>query len=165
MTQGRQYELAALSAGEGTLMLDNPDGALLPPGSGSYAGLGSGTPVRLRTAWQGGSWQVSFRGDGATANPQVDTGNVFAVLAGTEYSAAAWIGSSAYWSGGITIGIHWKDSGGTLISTSPSPAVYGAAAAVAQVTDFAPATATQASVIIQAAGTPDASVVFYAAAV
>ena len=75
-TQGRQYETASLSTGEGTLLLDNPLGLLVPPGSGSYSGIDAGTPVRLRTAWQGGTggsdpngpgdvtpWYVPFSGN------------------------------------------------------------------------------------------------------
>jgi hypothetical protein len=46
--QGRQYTLAQLQAGQGTLVADNPDGALIPPGTGALAGIDSGTPVRQR---------------------------------------------------------------------------------------------------------------------
>ena len=46
--QGRQYTLSQLQAGQGQLTLDNPDGALIPPGTGSFAGVDSGTPVRQR---------------------------------------------------------------------------------------------------------------------
>jgi hypothetical protein len=48
MTQGRQYSLSQLSAGQGAMVLDNPDGALIPPGTGAFAGIDSGTPVRRR---------------------------------------------------------------------------------------------------------------------
>lgn len=51
--QGRQYTLGQLQAGQGTLVLDDPDGALIPPGTGSYAGIDSGTPVRRRVTWPG----------------------------------------------------------------------------------------------------------------
>jgi hypothetical protein len=51
VTQGRQYSLGALQAGQGTLVLDDPDGALIPPGTGSYAGIDSGTPLRRRVIW------------------------------------------------------------------------------------------------------------------
>jgi len=46
--QGRQYTLAQLMAGQGTVRIDNPDGALIPPGTGSFAGIDSGTPIRQR---------------------------------------------------------------------------------------------------------------------
>lgn len=49
--QGKQYSLGQLQAGQGTLTLDDPDGSLIPPGSGPYAGIDSGTPVRRRVAW------------------------------------------------------------------------------------------------------------------
>jgi hypothetical protein len=48
MRQGRQYSLAQLSAGQGAMTLDDPDGALIPPGAGAYAGIDSGTPFRRR---------------------------------------------------------------------------------------------------------------------
>lgn len=53
VTQGKQYSLGQLQAGTGTLLLDDPDGALIPPGTGAYAGIDSGTPVRRRVMWPG----------------------------------------------------------------------------------------------------------------
>lgn len=49
--QGKSYSLGALQAGEGTITLDDPDGALIPPGTGPYAGIDSGTPLRRRVIW------------------------------------------------------------------------------------------------------------------
>jgi hypothetical protein len=46
--QGRQYTLAQLQAAQGTITFDDADGALIPPGAGSFAGIDSGTPVRQR---------------------------------------------------------------------------------------------------------------------
>jgi hypothetical protein len=65
--QGRQYSLSALQAAQGTLTLDNPDGALIPPGTGSFAEIDSGTPVRRRCYWPHGTtastpWSVPFSG-------------------------------------------------------------------------------------------------------
>lgn len=48
VTQGRQYTMGDLQAAQGTLTLDDPDGALIPPGTGAFAGIDSGTPVRQR---------------------------------------------------------------------------------------------------------------------
>jgi hypothetical protein len=53
MKQGKSYSLGQLQAGQGTLTLDNPDGALIPPGTGAYAGIDSGTPLRRRVIWPG----------------------------------------------------------------------------------------------------------------
>lgn len=47
-TQGQPYLLGGLQAGQGALTLDNPDISLTPPGAGPWAGLDSGTPVRVR---------------------------------------------------------------------------------------------------------------------
>ena len=165
VTQGRQYETASLSTGEGTLTLDNPSGALIPPGTGSFAGLTSGTPVRVRKVWQGGSWQLSFTGDGVTSTPQADTGTIFAVIAGQAYSVAAWLSCSVLYSSGVTISIHWHTAGGSFISSTSSSAVTGPGPAVlATASGTAPGTAALANVIIGAAGTPPTSTVFYAAA-
>ena len=46
--QGRQYTLSQLMAGQGAVVIDNPDGALIPPGTGAFAGIDSGTPIRQR---------------------------------------------------------------------------------------------------------------------
>jgi hypothetical protein len=51
--QGRQYSLGQLQAGQGTITLDDPDGSLIPPGTGAYAGIDSGTPLRRRVIWPG----------------------------------------------------------------------------------------------------------------
>ena len=48
MTQGRQYTLGQLQAGKGTMIIDDPTGAAIPPGSGLFAGIDSGTPIRRR---------------------------------------------------------------------------------------------------------------------
>jgi hypothetical protein len=164
-TQGRQYELATLSTGEGTLLLDNPDGALLPPGTGSFAGITSGTPYRLRTAWPGGSWQVSFHGNGSTASPRISTGNIYPGAPGTVYSASAWLGCSPYYSSGVHLTMNFRQSGGTLISSVTSSSVTGLAAGIATVSGTAPANTALIELVIAATGTPAAAVTFYAAAV
>ena len=51
VTQGSQYNLAALTSAAGTVTFDNPDGALIAPGTGSFAGIDSGTPFRVRQVW------------------------------------------------------------------------------------------------------------------
>jgi hypothetical protein len=63
VSQGKQYTLGQLEAAQGTVTLDNPDGALIPPGTGTFAGLDSGTPLRRRIYWPGTSpWYVPFSG-------------------------------------------------------------------------------------------------------
>jgi len=64
ITQGRQYTLGQLQAGQGTLTLDDPDGALIPPGTGAYAGIDSGTPVRRRICLPATAtpWYIAFSG-------------------------------------------------------------------------------------------------------
>jgi hypothetical protein len=164
ITQGRQYEVAQLSAGEGTLLLDNPLGMLIPPGSGSFAGLDSGTPVRVRTAWQGGAWQVQWYGNGTTSQPKAESFSTVPVIIGQSYCVSAWIGSSVTWSGGMNISIAWKTSGGSFISSSPSTAVTGPAPQLVTATGTAPPTAAKADLILVAQGTPPASTAFYGAA-
>ena len=82
MTQGKQYELNQLQAGQGTVKMDDPTGLLIPPGSGNFAGINSGTLVRLRMFWQGGNgypsvsspYFVPFSGFIERIPPAWDTG-------------------------------------------------------------------------------------------
>jgi hypothetical protein len=163
-TQGRGYTLGQLQAGQGTLTLDNPNQDLIPPGSGAFAGIDSGTPFRTRAAWPGGAWQVQFSGNGSTAQPQVTTGIIFPVTAGVTYSASAWLACTPAWASGVALLIVWRTSGGTLISSTASASVTTAAAVLATASGVAPATATQANILIQAGGTPAAATVFTGAA-
>ena len=163
-TQGRQYQLAALQTGAGSMTLDNPDGALIPPGSGGLAGIDSGTPVRVRTVWQGGGWQVQFHGDGTTATPQIDSGAVIPATAGQAYSVAAWLACSTPWPSGVTLKLVFRNSGGTTLATFTSAAVTGLVATRATAAGTAPANTAHAAVIISAAGTPPSTTAFLAAA-
>jgi Spherulation-specific family 4 len=163
-TQGRQYQLAQLQTGAGTVDLDNPDGALIPPGSGDFAGIDSGTPFRVRTIWQGGAWQISFTGNGSTANPQVSTGAIFPVIPGVAYSCSAYLACSVPYSSGVAVLIVWWTSANVQISSVTSAAVTGIVAGLEIVSGTAPGTAAYASVVIQAGGTPSSTVTFFAAA-
>lgn len=163
-TQGRQYTLGQLQAGQGTLTLDNPDQALIPPGSGAFAGIDSGTPFRTRCAWTGGAWQVQFSGNGSTANPQIDTTAIFPVRPGQQWSASAWLACSAPYAPGVSVLLLWFTSAFAFISSTASAAVTGPAAVLATASGTAPAGAAWASMIIQAGSTPAASLVFHAAA-
>lgn len=63
VAQGKQYTLGQLAAAQGTITLDNQDGALIPPGTGSFAGIDSGTPLRRRCYWPGMTpWYIPFSG-------------------------------------------------------------------------------------------------------
>jgi hypothetical protein len=163
ITQGRQYETSQLSTGEGTLYLDNPLGGFIPPGTGSLAGLTSGTPVRLRCAWSGGSWQLKFYGDGTLA-PQVSVVSTFTVTPGALYTTAAWLGSTSPWPDGLVLQITWQTSGGTQISVVSSAAVTGPQATLAAAAGYAPSNAAKAVVGIAVNGIPAANLGFYAAA-
>lgn len=163
-TQGRQYNLAALAPGAGVLELDNPDGAVMPPGTGSFAGIDSGTPYRIRQTWTGGAWQLQWSGNGSTGAPQADTGNIFPVTAGQPYAIAAWLACSAPYASGIDISIRFKNGGGTLVGSATSPLVTGTVPQLVTASGTAPAGATQAAVIIGANATPATTFTFFAAA-
>lgn len=64
VTQGRQYQLAALNTGAGTADLDNVSGSLIPPGTGSFTGIDSGCPFRMRMIWPSSAtpYMVPFSG-------------------------------------------------------------------------------------------------------
>jgi hypothetical protein len=166
VTQGRQYQLAQLQTGSGSVDWDNPDGALIPPGTGSLAGLDSGTPFRVRAIWQGGAWQVQWSGNGATANPQIDTTAIFPVVPGRTYSAAAWLGVNTLYTPGVTLILLWFTSGFSFISSVTSGAVLTSTLGpvLATASGAAPSTAAWASVVVQAGGTPAPFVAFSAAA-
>jgi hypothetical protein len=164
LTQGRQYMLDQLQTGQGTLVLDDQDQSLIPPGSGQFGGVDSGNPFRVRMAWPGGAWQVEFSGNGSTADPQIDTGKAFSVGAGGAYTTSAWLACSVPYAAGLRLTIVWYTSGGSQISTVASAPVTGTVATLTTVSGVAPATAAKAGILIGAAGTPASSVVFYASA-
>jgi hypothetical protein len=164
-TQGRQYMLDQLQAGQGTISLDDPDLLLIPPGSGAYAGIDSGTPARMRMAWNGGAWQLTFCGNGLTANPQVESSsNRVTVYPGVTYSVSAWLACSQPWSQGMVLNLAWFTSGSVYISSVASTPVTGPDATLAIATGAAPANAAYADYTITALGVPPVSTSFSAAA-
>jgi len=164
--QGRQYTLSQLQAAQGTITLDDPDGALIPPGTGGFAGIDSGTPLRRRCYWPGGAWQVQFSGNGSSSSPQLQSsGSQVPVTPGVTYTAPVWLACSAPYASGVHSGIVWRNSGGGVISTVTSAAsATGPAPVLAIASGIAPAGAVTADVLIGASGTPPASTVFTAAA-
>lgn len=164
VTQGRQYQLSQLQGAQGTVTLDNPDGAVTPPGSGSWAGIASGVPCRLRQFWAGGAWQLQFEGDGSTATPSATTGIIYSVKPSTAYSTSAWLAPFLLYSPGMTIAINWYTSGNVLISSTTSPSVTGPEPVLATASGTSPSNAAKASITITASGTPSTSYVFQAAA-
>jgi Spherulation-specific family 4 len=136
----------------------------------TYQWSAVGTGVTLTTdatkfASPGGSWEVSFTGNGSTANPGIWTGQTFSVSPYVTYSAAAWLGISGAYGSGVTVNINWYNSIGTKIgTTATSPAVTGVTPTIVTASGQAPVGAATAAVVITAAGTPASSVVFYASA-
>lgn len=99
--QGKQYTLGQLQAGQGTLRLDNPDGALIPPGTGSFAGIDSGTPVRQRVILPATTtphyvpfsgylkrWPFAVPGDMLRGESQCEITDIWAYAAGSLDSMA-----------------------------------------------------------------------------
>lgn len=74
VTQGAPYSLGGVQAAQGTLSLDDPDGSLIPPGNGVFAGLDSGTPIRQRAAWPASTTphNVTFSGYLQQLPPSLD---------------------------------------------------------------------------------------------
>lgn len=153
ITQGRQYQLAALQTGSGSIILDNPDGALIPPGSGGFAGIDSGTPIRTRMIWQGPPWPVQWHGTGSASQPGINTGKIFPVTPGVTYTAVAYLSMSLNDSSGIAFDLEFFNSGGTLLQFNAF--VTGTAGTVrAVVSGTAPAGAVTAQIIAFFQGTP-----------
>lgn len=127
--QGRQYTLAQLQAGQGTLVLDNPDYALTPPGSGAFSGIDSGAPWRVRVAVLGQPcpWYVLASGFAQRLPPSwpaVMRGQVQA----TVTDAAGYLGRSlrsAFSADGLEDGPwgSWRcdDPAGSLAAASEVP--------------------------------------------
>lgn len=162
--QGRQYQLQALQPAQGSVTLDNFDGAFEPPGTAPYAGIDSGTPFRVRMAWTGGTWNLSWQGNGTTTQPGANGSTKFSVIPNQGYIVNAWLGSSAPWSGGMVIAIEWLTSGNAFISeTISSETVTGPGATLAFASGTAPSNAAFATIQLRAQGTPPSSTVFYAA--
>jgi hypothetical protein len=165
VTQGTQYNTAALTAGQGTVLLDNPDGALIVPGTGSFAGIDSGTPFRVRQIWQGGAWQLQWNGNGTTAFPAAESAAILPVIPGQEYSWSAWLASSQPWTAGMYVYLDWQGGSGHISYTTGTPVASGAAAFMATVSETAPAGATGVSAGVDVSGAaPSSSITFSAAA-
>lgn len=155
VTQGRQYQLAALETGTGSVTFDNPDGQLIPPGTGAFAGIDSGTPIRTRMIWQGPPWLVQFHGNGTTAQPQVATGRIFNVTPGVTYTAAAYIAMTLPDPGGLVFALQFFNTSGTLL-TSVKYTTGSSGQEKAVVSGAAPAGAVTAAVACFFGGTPAA---------
>jgi len=107
---------------------------------------------------------VSFSGNGSTANPQISTGEIFAVTPGLAYSASAWLACSVPYPSGVTVQIEWWTAASSAISSASSPAATSVTAVLAMASGTAPPTAAFASVNVVAGDTPASPVIFYAAA-
>jgi len=164
LSQGKQYMLDQLQSGQGTVVLDDPDQLLIPPGSGAFTGIDSGVPVRMRMVWPGGVWDLEFSGDGSTAHPSALTGPILPVSAGGTYTASAYLACSIPDTAGVYLLIAWYDSLGNYLSASTASATVTAVTATFAVTSGVAPQNGSAGVIIQAGGTPASTTVFYATA-
>jgi Concanavalin A-like lectin/glucanases superfamily len=143
ITQGRQYEAAQLSAGEGTLYLDNPYKQFIP--------------TQTQQA------QVQWYGNGATAAPNTAVTSSLPVTGDVTYTFNAYLWQSAAYASGSYIYIDWQDSSGH-ISYSTSSSVSATSPVLATLTAAAPSSATFCYLGLGVTGTPPATTIFYAAA-
>jgi Concanavalin A-like lectin/glucanases superfamily len=166
--QGRQFQLAELQAGQGAVTLDNPDGALLPPGTGQFTGITAGTPARVRAAWQGGAWQATLAGDGThspamvSANVNLSTGGF--ATPGVTYTVPAWLACSVPYASGVTVQLNFYNGALALLATFTSAAVTGTVPVLATATGLAPAATAFLNAQVVAGGVPAATVTFSASA-
>lgn len=129
-----------------------------------------------------GGWPFSafaglFHGNGVTATPQIAYGragpgiNNPQVTAGGFYTASCWVYSPQGWASGMSLQILWYSGGsslsGTVIYTLPS--LPAGSVAYMTVSGRAPAQvglpADNASILVNAVGTPASSVQFYVSGV
>lgn len=132
-------------------------------GLGTWAGI-NGATLTTSTTWAyQGTTSALFHGDGTTATPAIQSGGIIPVTPTDSYTATAWVFSFQGWSSGMNISLDWRNSSNSHLSTTSgsvvSPLTLGSATFLT-VTGTAPAGAAFANVIIQAAGTPGATVKF-----
>lgn len=109
-----------------------------------------------------GSALVTPDGVGAFTNIQASTSNGIAVAEQNDYTASGWIYSPDGYSA-ASIFINWRDSGGSLVSTTTgtSTALVAGEWTYLEVTGTAPATAVTGHPGMQETGTPAATDEFY----
>ncbi|MBC2903135.1 hypothetical protein [Streptomyces cupreus] len=103
---------------------------------------------------------------GANCRIQATNTGAGTVNPGGPHQAVAWVWSPTTWNG-FQVQVNWRDSGGTLISTSSGTVTTAPAGewTLLDETFTAPSTASQAQVIVQQTGTPAAGNTWYAWAV
>lgn len=114
-----------------------------------------------------GTTSVTWHGDGTTANPGIQSGHIFPVIAGDSYTASAWfytLSTGPFTGETYDVDIQWLNSSGSLISTSSATAaIVQQSATRVSVTATAPSLAVTANIILRIAGTaPAAGKVFQA---
>jgi hypothetical protein len=128
------------------------------------------TPVNGATLTTSAIWAESgtasalFSGNGATAGPGIQSENIYGIMAGTTYTASAWMYSTANYAAGVTVTAAWYNSSASLISqvsATPVPLTAGTAVQVT-VTGAAPAGTAYAVITAATAGTPGAITHFFA---
>lgn len=125
--------------------------------AGHGATLGYGTDYQYGPA----PGVMSIHGDGVTANPRGLSPTVTGITALATYTI--FLVTYTPVATGMQLQVDWKTSGGVFISSSLSAVVTTSSPwQVLSVTDAAPATAAQATVIPTMTGTPAASVMGYA---
>ncbi|MGO9216834.1 MAG: hypothetical protein ACLP5E_03555, partial [Streptosporangiaceae bacterium] len=111
-------------------------------------------------------WQVTWHGNGSTANPGAESSLIGGITAGKSYQGQSWFYSPQGWATGVQVNILWYTAGSVYISTGAGPVTAPLAAGVSVLVSSglltAPATATQARIVLQGVGTPGAGVLFYA---
>lgn len=191
VTRGRQYELDQPESGTLAVTLNNLTGAFSPQNAGSpyYSdALNSNMSFQAGTspwATQNGAviaqsaafayasapaaipqYSMVMHGDGSTSVPRAVSERVPASV-NYSYTASAQVMCPAGYSGGggCAVVVIWRDSGGSLISTSTGTAAALPAGTWTQLTltAAAPSGTATATVGVQAQGTPSAVTLFYVA--
>lgn len=100
---------------------------------------------------------------GANCRIQATNTGAGTVNPGGRHQAVAWVWSPTAWSG-FQVQVNWRDSGGSLVSTSSGTvtAVQAGEWTLLSETFTAPSGASQAQVIVQQTGTPAAGNIWYA---
>lgn len=125
----------------------------------------NGAALTTSAIWaQLGTHAALWTGNGTTTDPGIVSENIYGQMAGTSYTASAWLYSPQGWSQGIALSVSWWDSANLVITGVTEAIAVLPAATPVQITvsGTAPAGAAYAIVQIFVTGIPTTSVQFLA---
>jgi hypothetical protein len=126
----------------------------------------NGASLSQSSVWSyQGTYSALFTGNGATANPQIQSEQTIPVSPSTTYTASAECYSPQGWADTV-VDINWFTAGGSFITTTVGGATNVPAntptGTLVSVTGTSPSNAAYAQIIVQMGGTPASTVEMFA---